>query len=240
VFGLDEAYNQQRLNDINEAGLKLALTHCGLDVGEDGRTHQCVDYVGSLRNLFGWRLIVPADPNQTDRAVRHAATSPGCVALAMGRSKLPAILDASGEPAFGGGYEFRYGEIVPVRVGGDAVVLAMGTPAGAAVEAADALRAEGLDVGVGIVACPLELDDAYLAEAVARARVLVTVEDHSVRSGLAVSVAGWAAERGIAVRLVRIGVEGYQSSGASKDLYARVGLDAAGIAERVRTALAES
>ncbi|MDY0341792.1 MAG: transketolase, partial [Coriobacteriia bacterium] len=85
VFGVDEVYNQQRLNDINEAALKLAVTHCGLDVGEDGKTHQCLDYVGAFRSMFGWRVIVPADPNQTDRAVREAARMPGCVALAMGR-----------------------------------------------------------------------------------------------------------------------------------------------------------
>ena len=50
VFGMDEVYNQQRLNDINHAGNKTVLTHVGLDVGEDGKTHQCIDYVGLLRN----------------------------------------------------------------------------------------------------------------------------------------------------------------------------------------------
>jgi len=77
VFGLDEVYNQQRLADINHASLKLVLTHCGLDVGEDGRTHQCIDYVGALRSMFGWKVVVPADANQTDRAVRAAAQMPG-------------------------------------------------------------------------------------------------------------------------------------------------------------------
>ena len=79
VFGIDEVYNQQRLNDINGAALKLAVTHCGLDVGEDGKTHQCLDYVGAFRDFFGWRVIVPADPNQTDRAVRAAAAMQGNV-----------------------------------------------------------------------------------------------------------------------------------------------------------------
>jgi len=46
VFGVDEVFNQQRLNDINSTNVKLVLTHCGLDVGEDGKTHQCLDYVG--------------------------------------------------------------------------------------------------------------------------------------------------------------------------------------------------
>jgi transketolase len=236
VFGIDEVYNQQRLNDINGAGLKLVLTHCGLDVGEDGKTHQCLDYVGALRNTFGWRVIVPADPNQTDRSVRAAAAMPGCVAIAMGRSKLPVVLGEDGQPAFAGGYEFRYGRIDEVRAGDDAVVLAMGTLVGAAVDAADALRAEGRSVGVGVVSCPLELDDAFMERAV-RAPLLLTVEDHNLHTGLAASAAEWAASRGVAVRLLRLGVDSYRSSGAARDLFAMAGLDAPGIAASVRAAL---
>ncbi|MBA4370446.1 MAG: transketolase [Coriobacteriaceae bacterium] len=236
VFGLDEAYNQQRLNDINGASLKLALTHCGLDVGEDGKTHQCIDYVSAFRNLFGWRVVVPADPNQTDRAVRWMAGEPGCIAVCMGRSKLPVVLGEDGEPLFGGAYEFRYGRVDRIREGVDAVVLALGALAGPAAEAADALAAEGLRVGVGAVSSPLALDDADM-EWAADAPLLVTVEDHSVRSGLGLSVAEWLATSGRTTRLSRLGVEGYASSGASKDLLAIAGLDAAGIAASVRSAL---
>lgn len=238
VFGLDEVYNQQRLNDINGAGLKLALTHCGLDVGEDGKTHQCLDYVGAFRNLFGWKAIVPADPNQTDRAVRAAATMPGCVAISMGRSKLPVVLDEGGQPAFAGDYRFCYGAIDVVRGGGeDAFVLAMGTLTAAAVEATDLLRAEGRSVGVAVVSCPLDLDDTVMARA-ASSPLLVTVEDHNVRTGLAASVAEWMALSGCGARVLRLGIDGYRSSGASRELFALEGLDASGIASAVRRALA--
>ena len=236
VFGLDEAYNQQRLNDINGAGLKLVLTHCGLDVGEDGKTHQCLDYVSALRNMFGWRVIVPADPNQTDRAVRAAAGMPGCVAVAMGRSKLPVVVDETGEPAFAGDYVFHYGAIDEVRNGSATTILAMGTLVGAAVDAADALRAEGLDVGVAVVSCPLELDSAVM-ERLAGSPLLVTVEDHNLRTGLGASVAEWLAVNGRAVRLLRLGVDSYRSSGTAHDLFVEAGLDAAGIARSVRNAL---
>jgi transketolase len=236
VFGCDEVYNQLRLNDINEANLTLALTHCGLDVGEDGKTHQCVDYVGVLRNSFGWKVIVPADPNQTDRAVRAAAGMPGCVAIAMGRSKLPVLLDTSGAPAFAGAYSFEYGAIDVVREGADASVLVMGTPCGAVVDAADALRSEGLRVSVAVVSCPLDLDEEAMERLMA-APVVVTVEDHNVRTGLGASVAEWLALHGRATQLLRLGVDGYRSSGAASELYAREGLDADGIAATVRSAL---
>ena len=237
VFGLDEVYNQQRLADINHASLKLALTHCGLDVGEDGRTHQCIDYVGALRSMFGWQVIVPADADQTDRAVRYAAGTPGCIAVAMGRSPLPVLRDETGAPAFGGDYRFRYGAIDVLRAGGEAAaVLAMGTLSGAALQAVDDLRLEGLSVSASVVSCPLDLDDAVM-ETLAHAQVIVTVEDHSVRSGLGASVAAWLAQRGLGTRLVTLGVQGYASSGAPAELFAAAGLDSAGIARAVRAAI---
>ncbi len=237
AFGIDEVYNQQRLNDINGAALNLAVTHCGLDVGEDGKTHQCIDYVGALRDFFGWKIIVPADANQTDRAVRAMPGLHGNVALAMGRSKLPVIADANGNALFGSEYEFSYGEIVWAREGSDACVLTMGTVAGAAIAAVDSLAEEGAELEVGIVACPLELDTAAM-EYASQVPLIVTIEDHNVRSGLGASVAEWLATHGSATRLVRIGVESYQSSGASSDIMAKAGLDLDGITDRLRRELA--
>ncbi len=237
VFGIDEVYNQQRLNDINGAALKLVVTHCGLDVGEDGKTHQCLDYVGALRDFFGWKVIVPADPNQTDRATRALPSIPGCVALAMGRSKLSTIRAEDGSPLFGESYRFTYGEIVWARRGEQVTLLTMGTVAGDVVAAADALRAEGIDVGVGIAASPLHLDDSAM-EIASGTGLVVTAEDHSATTGLGASVAEWLSDRGSSTRVVRLGVRAYQSSGAAASLLQRVDLHAEGIAESVRLALA--
>jgi transketolase len=239
VFGIDEVYNQQRLNDINRAALKLVVTHCGLDVGEDGRTHHCLDYVGSLRGLFGWRVIVPADPNQTDRAVRAAASMQGNVAIAMGRSVLPVIEDMNGDPLFGRDYEFGFGRIDWARQGSAATILTMGTVAGAAVVASDMLRRQGVEVAVGIVATPLELADEALHTATA-APLVLTAEDHCARTGLGASVAEWMAAHPTGARLVRVGVEGYRSSGLSSELLAREGLDAESLAKRVLAELQAS
>jgi transketolase len=229
-------YNQQRLNDINETQLKLAVTHCGLDVGEDGKTHQCLDYVGAFRSMFGWKVIVPADPNQTDRAVRAMPLTTGCVAIAMGRSKLPVILDRAGEPLFAGDYEFEYGRATWAREGSDGTIVTMGTVAGAAVEASDLGAEHGISLGVCIVSAPLDLDDEAMARVVEAPWVLVA-EDHASRTGLAASVAEWVAARGIGVRVIAHGVSSYQSSGASGDLLARAGLDAQGIIARARELL---
>lgn len=238
VFGADEVFNQQRLNDINEASVKVALTHCGLDVGEDGKTHQCLDYVGVFRTMFGWRVVVPADPNQTDRAVRAVAGMPGCVAIAMGRSKLPVLLSEDGEPLFGDEYRFTYGQSTWARRGAAGIIVTMGSVAGAAVSAADMLRASGIEVGVLVISCPLDLDDEAVAEAMDAPWVYVA-EDHGWRTGLWASLAEWHASNGGTARLVPGGVRGYQGSGEAAELLDAAGLSADAIEARIRTLIAE-
>ena len=115
MFGVDEVYNQQRLNEINSANIKLVTTHVGIDVGEDGKTHMCIDYIGLLRNIFDFKIIVPADPNQVDIVIRHAAKEQGNFHIAMGRSKVPVITKEDGSVFFDENYEYIYGAIDIIR-----------------------------------------------------------------------------------------------------------------------------
>lgn len=223
VFGLDEVYNQQRLNDINGTNLKVVLTHVGLDVGEDGMTHQCIDYAGLLRNTFGWKLVVPADPNQTDRVTRWAIRTPGNVCLAMGRSKLPVLADENGQPLFGEGYAFRYGKADVLREGTDGTIFCMGQMGHKAVRAWETLVNQGVRPRLLHVSCPLEIDEEALAAAVKTGAIL-TYEDHHSRTGLGCGIALRLAERGESVRFRALGVERYADSGASNDVLARMGL----------------
>ena len=230
VFGMDEVYNQQRLNDINHAGNKTVLTHVGLDVGEDGKTHQCIDYVGLMRNTFGWKLVVPADPNQTDRATRWMLGTPGCVCLAMGRSKIDIVAGEDGSPAFAGDYRFEYGKAVRVRRGGMGAIFALGAMTQPALEAARSLAEQGLDVSVWSVSCPLEVDREALKAACASGYVL-TVEDHHAGSGMGSILALEMAHSGLSARFAALGATRYGDSGPAADVYAAMGLNARGIAE---------
>ena len=233
VFGVCETYNQHRLSDINHANLKIACTHLGLDVGEDGKTHQCIDYVGLLRNIFGMRIFVPADPNQTDRIVRHALTTSGMAFIGMGRSKLNTITDEAGEPFFGGEYTFTPGRLDLIRTGTAGMVVAMGTPTGQALDAVDSLRGEGLDIGLAHAATPTDLDASCIAS-LAQQPFVVTVEDHSVRTGLGNCIAEALFGAGTAIPQLRIGVEQYAPSGPSVEVYRHCGLDSESIRERVQ------
>jgi transketolase len=236
VFGFDETYNQHRLNDINEANLKLVCTHCGLDVGEDGKTHQCLDYVGAMRNLFGFKIIVPADGNQTDRVIRYLSKEPGNFAVAVGRSKLPIITDAKGQPFFAGDYEFEYGKADTIRKGKDAYVIAMGTMVPYCLKAVEELNARGLSVGLIGMSCPKDPDVEAIKMA-AKTGVVVTCEDHQVWTGLGASVAEALALSGISCKLEMLGVRRYASSGTPDDLYAEQGIDPASVVKTVRKLL---
>ncbi len=224
VFGIDETYNQHRLNDINETNLKLICTHNGLDVGEDGKTHQCIDYIGIMRNLFGYRIIIPADPNQTDRVIRYIAKAEGNFLIAMGRSPIPTILTEDGIPYFATPYEFQYGKADLIRNGDQASIVTTGSMVFRAVEAWRKLKEKGVEVQVLNISCLSDLDLDAILKAAHTGR-LITYEDHHVQTGLGSLIANVIAEHGLPVRLRKLGITRYGSSGKPEDLYRMQGLD---------------
>ncbi len=233
VFGLSEVYNQQRLNDINGTNLKLALTHVGLDVGEDGMTHQCIDYVGLMRNMFGWKLVVPADPNQTDRLVRWMTADAGNICIAMGRSKVPVLTDEEGRVFFTGDYTFEYGKYDLLRNGEHGAIMAMGCMVPRAVEAASILKREGFSVKVYNVSCPLEIDEKALADA-AETGFILTLEDHNEFSGMGSVIASYFGKNRSEAVIEVTGVSRYGQSGRSDEVLDNMGLSVDHIVERIK------
>ena len=232
VFAIDETFNQHRLNDINHTNLKVVATHCGLDVGPDGKTHHCIKYVGLMRALPNYRTIVPADPNQTDRAVRHAATNPGNYFLAMGRSKIAPIAKEDGSVFFDESYEFTYGKTDEFRVGTDVAILAMGPTCGKAIQAAQILEVGGISTSVRGVSCPTEISEEF-ANSLLQYKHIITVEDHDTETGLGAGIALALSGAGSAPPLTRIGVTHYGMSGDAEDLYTLQGLQPEQIAETI-------
>lgn len=232
VFGIDEVYNQLRLNDINETNLKVVVTHCGIDVGEDGKTHHCLDYVGAARNLFGFKVIVPADPNQTDRVVRYAASHYGNFIIAMGRSKTPVITDEHGSPFYDENYHYEYGQVDVVRPGSDASLFCMGSTVHRAIKVHEILRSKGISISVINAHSPLYIPAEAVGEA-ASSGVIFTYEDHNVNTGLGAEIARLIAAGGLNARLVSFGVSDYAPSGSADDLYRMLGLAPEQVAEKI-------
>lgn len=235
MFAIVEAYNQQRLNDQNEAAPRVVVTHCGLDVGEDGPTHQCIDYVSLAHNIFGFELYSPADPNETDRIIRSVAGRQVPSMVTMGRSKLPTIATLDGKPALAG--DFVPGKWVTLRPGNDAVIFTFGVMTYRAVEASDMLRKEGIELRVVNASSLKPFDREAIIEAAKSSGVLFTYEDHNVHTGLGSIVAGVLGDEGIAAKLKRMGVSQYGTSGKPDDLFAEQGLSPKDVVAAVKKAL---
>jgi transketolase len=225
VFGTCETYNQHRLSDINNANLNLVCTHLGLDVGEDGKTHQCIDYVGLFQNLFGFKILIPADPNQTDHATRYMAKTSGNFLLGMGRSKIPVILKEDGTPFFDRAYQFQYGTVDIIRQGTAAVIMSCGVMLHRAISAWEILLQKGISVQVLNICCPLHIPAQVLKDAAAKG-IIITYEDHNVKTGIGSIVANGLMENRFSCRLRKLGITSYSSSGPPDELFKASGLSA--------------
>jgi len=153
-----------------------------VDVGEDGKTHQCIDYVGILRNLYNFKIIVPADGNQTDKSFRYMIKNNGNYLLAMGRSKLPIITKEDGSIFFDNSYQFEYGKIDVIR-DGQYPLFTYGTMLYRAIKVAEILKENGVSVAILNVSAPLLLDEKILGQYLSN-NIAFTYEDHNINTGL--------------------------------------------------------
>ncbi len=236
VFGVDETFNQARLNDQNYTNLKLVCTHLGLDVGEDGKTHQCIDYVGLLRNLYRFRIVIPADPNQTDRVIRYVAGQSGNWFVGMGRSKVPVVTKKDGSVYFDENYRFEYGRADLLREGEQGYIATMGCLVPRALKAVEILNEKGINVGVVNISCPLEIDQEVMDKVLSTGLIL-TMEDHHIDTGLGMTVGMYLLEKKYAGKFLKLGVKRYGSSGQPDYLFKQEGMDPNSVASLIASEL---
>lgn len=224
VFGIDETFNQARLNDQNFTNLRLICTHLGLDVGEDGKTHQCIDYVGVLRNLFGFKIIIPADPNQTDRVIRYIVDKPGNWFVGMGRSVSKIITKENGEIFFDENYEFEYGKADLIREGKDGYIITMGCLVSRAIQVYEKLKEKGVKIGVINFSCPTVIDEDIMEKAI-ETKFIITAEDHHIDTGLGATVSQYLLSKKYTGKFYKFGITEYGGSGKPDELFKRFSLD---------------
>lgn len=231
VFNIAETYSQNRMADINECSVKLFCTHAGLDVGEDGKTHQCIDYLSLLSNLYGFKVIVPADANQADAAVRYALSVPESVAIIGGRSKMPVLKDCEGETL-----SFEYGKGQWLKKGKEGVIITYGNMTHRALCAAEELEKDGISIGVLNLPTPLCPDEEMVLEA-SKTGLVITYEDHNVKTGIGGDIAKIILKNKSDCRLVNLGVTGYGSSASPDRLYEMQKIDAKSLIKQIKERL---
>jgi transketolase len=233
VFAIDEVYNQLRLNDINNTNLKIIATHLGYNVGPDGKTHHCIDYIGLLRNLFGFKLIIPGDPNQTDHITRYILNQPGNCVVGLTRTKLPIIKTEDDKIFFNEAYKFVYGRIDLIRDGKDCAIFTFGPMLHQAVAATEKLEKFGINARVYNVSSPLNIDKGVIIQA-AKTGLIVTYEDHVVTSGIGSLIAQVIAEENLKTRFIKIGITNYGGSDNHDVLYKKYSLDTDSLVQTIR------
>lgn len=231
VFATGRAFEQIR-NSVcyPKLNVKVAATHAGLTVGEDGATHQAIEDVAIMRALPNMTVLVPADAAEAKAVVRWAAEYNGPVYIRLGRSGVPDVFDES--------YEFKFGKAVTLKEGTDVTLIGMGIMTSAALEAAEMLAEEGISATVLNMPTIKPIDEEAIAAAAKATGAIVTCEEHNIIGGLGSAVAEVLAEKAPA-RLVRVGVKDtFGESGKPADLLKKYGLTASDIAAAAKQAIA--
>ena len=228
MFAAGRAFEQIR-NSIGypHLNVKIGATHAGISVGEDGATHQCNEDIALMRTIPGMTVIVPSDDVEAKAAVKAAYEMDGPVYLRFGRLAVPVINDNED-------YKFEIGKGVILREGKDVTIVATGLCVSSALDAAELLKAEGIDAKVINIHTIKPLDKELIVTATKETGKIVTVEEHSVIGGLGGAVSE-ALSEAYPVPVKRIGVnDQFGYSGPATALVEKFGLDGKGIAESVK------
>jgi transketolase len=207
------------------ANVKLVGTHAGIAIGEDGYSQMGLEDVAMIRALPNIAIIQPADELETKQAVAYAVEHEGPVYLRLTRQNL--------EPVCPADYRFRLGRWLVLRSGMDVTLVASGGTVWNALEAARRLEGHGISAEVINAATIKPLDEELLLRSAGKTGHVMTVEDHALAGGLGGAVTEVLSEV-LPTATRRLGVSGFGESGEPKALYAKHGLDAAGIEEGVR------
>ena len=231
MFAAGRAFEQVR-NSVGypHLNVKIGATHAGITVGEDGATHQCNEDIALMRVIPGMTVINPADAVEARAAVEAAIKHVGPVYMRFGRYAVPVINDNPD-------YKFEIGKGVTMTEGDDVTIVATGLMVSMALEAAEALKAEGINARVINIHTIKPLDTELILKAARETGVIVTAEEHSVIGGLGAAVAEAVCE-GCPVPVLRLGVnDTFGRSGTVPALLEMYGLTPANIAAKVREAL---
>ncbi len=230
MFAAGRAFEQVR-NSIGypHLNVKIAATHAGISVGEDGATHQCCEDIALMRSIPDMVILNPADDTEARKAVRAAAAYEGPVYLRFGRLAVPVLFDDD--------YQFEIGKGVTLQEGNDVTIIATGLMVGEAIKAGEMLKEEGISARVINMATIKPIDKELILKAAKETGAIVTAEEHNVIGGLGSAVAEVLCEN-LPVPMLRVGVEDtFGKSGPALDLLPLFGLSAENIVAKAKAVL---
>ena len=222
MFAAGRAFEQVR-NSVGypHLNVKIGATHGGLSVGEDGASHQCCEDFALMRSIPGMVVMSPADDVEARAMVKAAYEYVGPVYMRFGRAAVPVIHEED--------YKFEIGKGEVLKDGKDVAMIANGLMVAEALEAAETLKAEGIEAMVINMATIKPLDNELVLSAAKKCGKVITCEEHSVIGGLGEAVCSLLSEN-LPTPVKRIGVEDtFGRSGTAKEVLDAYGLNAAHI-----------
>lgn len=223
MFAAGRAYEQVR-NSIGypHLNVKIGATHAGITVGEDGATHQCNEDIALMRTIPGMVVMNPSDDIEARACVRAAYEYEGPVYMRFGRFAVPVINDRPD-------YHFEIGKGNVLKEGTDLTIVATGLCVNSALEAAEMLKADGVDAEVINICTIKPLDEELIVKSAKKTGKVITVEEHSVIGGLGSAVCD-ALCKAAPVPVGKLGVQDvYGESGSAQVLLEKYKLDGKGV-----------
>ncbi len=232
IFATGRAYDQVR-NTIGYPGLnvKIAATHAGPTVGDDGGSHQSIEDITLMRVIPGMTVLNPADSVETEKLIFAAAEHYGPVYIRLGREPMPVIFNADYKP--------EIGKAVRLKDGKAATIIATGIMVEKALQAAEILSQKGTVVRVINIHTIKPIDTAEIIKAAWETGAIVTAEEHSVIGGLSSAVAEVVVQNH-PVPMEFVGMKDrFGQSGSPAELLSEYGLTAESIVEAVEKVIAQ-
>ncbi len=228
MFAAGRAFEQIR-NSVcyPELNVKIAATHAGLTVGEDGASHQAIEDLSLMRSIPNMTVLCPSDDVETAACIKAAAEYIGPVYIRLGRLAVPTINNE-------GTYKFEIGKSIKLRDGKDVTIFATGIMVSEALKAADALSKEGIDAEVINIHTIKPIDEDGIVDSVKKTGAAVTCEEHNVIGGLGSAVCEVLSEN-FPAPVKRVGVmDTFGESGKPAELLKEYGLLAENIVSAVK------
>jgi transketolase len=225
-FGSGRVYDQIRQSvAYSNKNVKIAVSHAGLTLGEDGATHQILEDIGLMKMLPGMTVINPCDFNQTKAATIAAANFEGPVYLRFGRPVVPVFTDAD--------QKFEIGKAWLINEGTDVTIIATGHLVWEAVQACEQLETMGIHAELINIHTIKPLDEEAILKSASKTGCVVTCEEHNRLGGLGDSVAQVLIKNNPLPQEYIAVNDSFGESGTPAQLMEKYGLDAANIVKAV-------
>ena len=227
AFATGRVYDQIRqCVAYSNKNVKIAASHAGVTLGEDGATHQILEDIGLMKMLPNMTVIVPCDYNQTMNATIAAAEYEGPVYLRFGRPKVPNFTPAD--------QEFKIGKAQMIQEGKDVSIFACGHLVWKAIEAVEILKEQGVSAELINIHTIKPLDVEAVLKSVSKTHCVVTAEEHMRNGGLGDSIAQVLALNNPApIEMVAVN-DMFGQSGTPDELLKAYHLDTPDIVEAVK------